>query len=84
MTDKPSISPWIAEEFTLLIGIFDIIIYYLKKYKPDSFEEMHSSILEKNSKKVHHRSRVTTHYASLILLEALKVIMEYELSRLKY
>jgi hypothetical protein len=34
ITDNPSNAPWIDEEFTLLVGIFDSVIEILKGYRP--------------------------------------------------
>ncbi len=73
---KATNSPWIDEEFTLLIGIFDLIIYNLQLYRKEFFEEMHGIIKKKSANKVHHRSRVLTHEESLELLTSLKFGME--------
>ncbi|TBO41190.1 hypothetical protein [Pedobacter kyonggii] len=73
--------PWIDEEYTLLIGIFDKTIFYLKKYRPDYFKEMDSYIRAKSQNKIRHRSPVSTHDQSISKLEDferfLKASLEY-------
>ena len=76
---KPQNTPWIDEEFTLLVGIFNATIYILQHYKPDYYNEMHSILKEKTSVKVHHMSRVLTHDDSIELVTALEGLMQLEL-----
>ncbi len=80
LMDKPSNAPWIDEEFTLLVAIFDTIINSLKEFKPDYFTEMNNIAIIKN--KVHHKTPVTSHGKSIEIAQALKVIMQHELKNL--
>jgi hypothetical protein len=82
LTDEPSNAPWIDEEFTLLVGIFDSIIEILKDYRPDYYQEMSLIITEKSKKKVHHMTRSTTHEESVKLAQAVKGLMKLELDHL--
>jgi len=80
---KPSNSPWIDEEFTLLIGIFDNIIYQLQDYRTDYFDEMFNLIKQKSKIKIKHLSRVQTHNDSLKMVNLLKEVMDQELAQIK-
>lgn len=80
LTDSPTNAPWIDEEFTLLIGIFDSIINSLKEFKPAFFSEMNNKIVCKE--KVHHRAPVIDHEKSLEIANALRTVMQHELNQL--
>lgn len=59
LTDLPPNVPWIDEEFTLLIGIFDSIINSLKELNSLFYTEMSTKV--DNKKKVHHMTPVLSH-----------------------
>ncbi len=79
LIDHPQNVPWIDEEFTLLVGIFDAIIEIMKEYRPDFFEEMNLFISEKSKKKVHHMTRSESHEKSIEIVNAMKGLMKLEL-----
>lgn len=82
LISKPQNAPWIDEEFTLLVGIFDSVIEILKKYRLDFFNEMHTQMQAKVNETVHHMARSISHETSIEMVLEIKSLMANELKEL--
>lgn len=65
--------PWIDAEYTLLVGVFDIIIYCLKTKFKSVYEEMHDKAIKNSSHKVSHVPRASTHEEAVEQLKFLRI-----------
>lgn len=82
-TDSPPNVPWIDEEFTLLVGIFDGVLEILQQYAPDYFSELSEILATKSSQKVHHQTPVNNHEESMKLVSEINQLMTAELALLR-